>query len=121
MCGHSLTPVLAMRTNAQVEVAVVGGGPAGMAAAVAARASGATVVLVDEYAAPGGQIWRRAFSELGDVAPASLPRDGRELCRKLASSGATMLSGTSVWAASPPGGPNDGAGPRHVLFVTGPD
>src|SRR3954465_14381530 len=121
MCGHSLTPVLAMRTDAQVEVAVVGGGPAGMAAAVAARASGATVVLLDEYSAPGGQIWRRAFSEIGDVAPASLPRDGRELCRALAGSGATVLSGTSVWAASPPSGPHDGAGPLHTLLVTGPD
>jgi len=110
-----------MRADAQVDVAVVGGGPAGMAAAVAARASGASVVLVDEYAAPGGQIWRRAFSEVGDVAPPSLPRDGRELCRKLASSGATVLCGTSVWAASPPGGPNDGAGPLHVLVVLGPD
>src|SRR3954466_2593028 len=121
MCGRSLTPVIAMRTDAHVDVAVVGGGPAGMAAAVAARASGASVVLVDEYAAPGGQIWRRAFSEIGDVAPASLPRDGRELCCRLAGSGATVLSGTSVWAASPPSGPHDGAGPLHTLLVTGPD
>ncbi len=110
-----------MRADAQVDVAVVGGGPAGMAAAVAARASGASVVLVDEYAAPGGQIWRRAFSEIGDVAPASLPRDGRELCRRLASSGATVLSGTSVWAACPPSRPHDGAGPLHTLLVTGPE
>jgi thioredoxin reductase len=113
--------VIAMRADAQVDVAVVGGGPAGMAAAVAARASGASVVLADEYAAPGGQIWRRAFSEIGDIAPASLPRDGRELCRRLASSGATVLSGTSVWAAKPPTGPHDGVGPMHTLLVTGPD
>src|SRR5689334_19990739 len=110
-----------MRVDAQVDVAVVGAGPAGMAAAVAARAAGASVVLVDEYAAPGGQIWRRAFSEIGEVAPASLPRDGRELCRKLASSGATVLLGTSVWAARPPDGPHDGVGPMHSLLATGPD
>src|SRR3954468_18464658 len=121
MCGRSLTPVLAMRTDAQVEVAVVGGGPAGMAAAVAARASGATVALLDEYSAPGGQIWRRAFSEIGDVAPASLPRDGRELCRALAGSGATVLSGTSVWAASPPSGPHAGGGPLRPPLVPRPD
>src|SRR5690348_7210218 len=106
-----------MRADAQVDVAVVGGGPAGMAAAVAARASGASVVLVDEYAAPGGQIWRRRFSEVGDVAPASLPRDGRELCRRLSTSGATVLSGTSVWAARR----HDGNGRLHTLLVTGPD
>ena len=110
-----------MRADAQVDVAVVGGGPAGMAAAVAARASGASVVLVDEYAAPGGQIWRRRFSEIGDVAPASLPRDGRELCRRLASSGAIVLSGTSVWAARAPSGPHDGVGPMHTLLALGPE
>ena len=109
-----------MHADAQVDVAVVGGGPAGMAAAVAARAAGATVVLIDEYAAPGGQIWRRAFSEIGDVAPASLPRDGRRLCARLASCGATVLAGTSVWAARAPTGPHDGVGPLHTLLTQGP-
>jgi NADPH-dependent 2,4-dienoyl-CoA reductase/sulfur reductase-like enzyme len=102
-----------MSTEAHVDVAVVGGGPAGMAAAVAARRAGASVVLVDEYAAPGGQIWRRSFTEIGDVAPASLPRDGRALCRALASSGATVLAGTTVWAAEP-------GDARHTLRVHGP-
>jgi thioredoxin reductase len=97
-----------------VDVAVVGGGPAGMAAAIAARRAGASVVLVDEYAAPGGQIWRRAFAELGDVAPASLPRDGRRLCRGLASCGASVLGATTVWAAQRDGG-------QHALLVHGPD
>ena len=68
----------------QVNVAVVGGGPAGMAAAVAAREAGASVALIDEYAAPGGQIWRRRFDEV-DGRPAlaaargagALPRAGR--------------------------------------------
>lgn len=42
------------------DVLVVGGGPAGMAAAVAAADSGAAVVRVlDDNPAPGGQIWRR--------------------------------------------------------------
>jgi thioredoxin reductase len=99
--------------DAVVDVAVVGGGPAGMAAAVAARRAGASVVLVDEYAAPGGQIWRRSFAEIGEVAPASLPRDGRRVCGELAASGATVLPGTTVWAART-------EGPEHVLLVQGP-
>jgi D-hydroxyproline dehydrogenase subunit alpha len=106
-----------MRADVKVDVAVVGGGPAGMAAAVAARASGASVVLVDEYAAPGGQIWRRAFSEIGEVAPASLPRAGRKLAR----AGATILMGTTVWSARAPRGPHDDMGPMHTLMVIGPD
>ncbi|MEJ2086143.1 MAG: FAD/NAD(P)-binding oxidoreductase [Acidobacteriota bacterium] len=40
------------------DVAVVGAGPAGIAAAVTASESGSGVVLVDESEAPGGQIWR---------------------------------------------------------------
>jgi thioredoxin reductase/bacterioferritin-associated ferredoxin len=93
----------------QVDVAVVGGGPAGMAAAVAARKSGASVVLIDEYAAPGGQIWRRRYDEVDDVAPSSLPHAARERVRAFAASGATLLAGTSVWGSPEPG----------VLLVTG--
>lgn len=39
-------------------VAVVGAGPAGLAAAVAAADAGAKVVLIDAEPAPGGQFWR---------------------------------------------------------------
>jgi D-hydroxyproline dehydrogenase subunit alpha len=37
---------------------VVGGGPAGLAAAAAASGRGDSVLVVDDNAAPGGQIWR---------------------------------------------------------------
>jgi len=40
------------------DVAVIGAGPAGIAAAVAAAESGARVALLDDNPAPGGQIWR---------------------------------------------------------------
>ena len=40
------------------DVAVVGAGPAGAAAAVTAARSGARVLLVDAEARPGGQYWR---------------------------------------------------------------
>jgi thioredoxin reductase/bacterioferritin-associated ferredoxin len=86
----------------QVDVAVVGGGPAGMAAAVAARKAGATVVLIDAYAAPGGQIWRRRYDEVGQDAPRSLPPAARERCREFAASGATLIAGASVWGSPEP-------------------
>lgn len=47
-----MTPIVS------ADVAVVGAGPAGLAAAVAAAESGAAVVLVDAGAQPGGQFWR---------------------------------------------------------------
>jgi D-hydroxyproline dehydrogenase subunit alpha len=40
------------------DVVVVGGGPAGLAAAVAASHGTSSVALIDEGAGPGGQIWR---------------------------------------------------------------
>jgi thioredoxin reductase len=40
------------------QVAVVGAGPAGLAAAVHAAGGGLTVVLIDAGARPGGQFWR---------------------------------------------------------------
>src|SRR5580692_7514491 len=42
------------------DVAVVGAGPAGIAAALAAADSGKTVGLIDDNPAAGGQIWRGA-------------------------------------------------------------
>src|SRR5215218_10051102 len=80
-----------------------------MAAAVVARRAGASVVVIDEYAAPGGQIWRRRYDEVGDAAPRSLPRAARERCARFAASGAELLAGRSVWGTPEPG----------VLLLTG--
>lgn len=99
-----------MMEELQVDVAVVGGGPAGMSAALAAARGGVKVALIDEYAAPGGQIWRRRYDEVGAAAPPSLPRAARELCAALADSSVTVLSGASVWAAPS----------AHELLLTGP-
>ena len=46
------------RTSNRVDVAVIGAGPAGIAAAARAAESGARVVVIDEGLGPGGQIWR---------------------------------------------------------------
>lgn len=45
--------------ESQCDVAIVGGGPAGIAAATVAAEAGARVTLFDENAMLGGQIWRR--------------------------------------------------------------
>src|SRR5215468_6874022 len=51
-----------MNSSEQIryEVLVVGGGPAGLAAAVRAAESGAHVAIVDDNMKLGGQIWRAA-------------------------------------------------------------
>jgi len=41
-----------------VDILIVGAGPAGMAAAVAASGSSRHVILIDDNAAAGGQVWR---------------------------------------------------------------
>ncbi len=41
------------------ELAVVGGGPAGLAAALSAARRGVDVTLIDSNPALGGQIWRQ--------------------------------------------------------------
>jgi len=46
------------RVEKQVEVLVLGAGPAGMKAAIEACKHGVDVMLVDEQPTPGGQIWR---------------------------------------------------------------
>jgi NADPH-dependent 2,4-dienoyl-CoA reductase/sulfur reductase-like enzyme len=55
------------------DIAIVGAGPAGMAAAIASRKCGVSAAVVDDNHSPGGQIWRggapaewyRAFVESG--------------------------------------------------------
>jgi NADPH-dependent 2,4-dienoyl-CoA reductase/sulfur reductase-like enzyme len=70
-----------------VDVAVVGGGPAGLAAAVHAAEAGARTALIDEAPRPGGQIWRHR-REAPDAA--------RGWLQRLARSGAMSLSGATV-------------------------
>lgn len=51
------------------DLAVIGAGPAGMAAANAAAGHGAHVLVIDDQPAPGGQIWRsvEAVATRGDI------------------------------------------------------
>lgn len=84
---------------ARVDLAIVGAGPAGMAAALAGRAHGLTVTVLDAQGAAGGQIYRDVAG-----APASRIRllgpdyqAGAELARRFAASGATHLRSATVW------------------------
>lgn len=57
------------------DLAVVGAGPAGLAAAVTAAALGRTVTLLDAGAGPGGQYYRHPDPALGATRPQALHHD----------------------------------------------
>lgn len=81
------------------DLIVVGGGPAGMSAAVTAASCGLKALLIDEQARPGGQIYRNVTAVPPTVA-ALLGRDyqhGKVLADQLQASGVEVRQGTMVW------------------------
>jgi NADPH-dependent 2,4-dienoyl-CoA reductase/sulfur reductase-like enzyme len=52
----------------KTEIAVVGAGPAGLAAAIEAAKAGAQVTLIDENARPGGQLFKQIHKFFGSEA-----------------------------------------------------
>lgn len=52
----------------EVELAIVGAGPAGLSAAIEARKAGANVLLIDENARPGGQLFKQIHKFFGSHA-----------------------------------------------------
>ena len=78
-----------MAEERATDVVVVGGGPAGIAAATRAAEQKCSVTLIDDGLRPGGQIWRhRSWDEL--------PRVAREWLARLEQSSATLLSSSTV-------------------------
>jgi D-hydroxyproline dehydrogenase subunit alpha len=112
-----------MTSDDAFEVAVVGGGPAGLAAATAAAEHGRRVVVIDAGAQLGGQYWRHP----DESAPRGAESDGqhdwrlftrlRERFDRLRTSdGITSLPATQVWfvESSP-----DAAWTLHLVAVKG--
>lgn len=93
-------------TQAEPEVLVIGGGPAGLMAATTAAEAGAEVVLLDERPAVGGQYYKQP------KVPHRLPggmleqkqfRDGADLARRARAAGVTVHSNALVWGVFEPG------------------
>jgi NADPH-dependent 2,4-dienoyl-CoA reductase/sulfur reductase-like enzyme len=85
------------------DLAVIGGGPAGLAAASLAARAGVSTVLFDENPGVGGQIYRGITSTpvtdraiLGDDFWA-----GAELAADAKASGALIVNGATVWSLDP--------------------
>ena len=108
------------------ELAVIGAGPAGMAAAVLAAELGVTTVLIDENPSPGGQIYRgidrpRRSSPLGDDF-----LTGRPLAAALRASPVNYRPGATLWHLDPDGtlyfesgGRSETLTARRVMLATG--
>jgi NADPH-dependent 2,4-dienoyl-CoA reductase/sulfur reductase-like enzyme len=76
------------------DILIVGGGPAGMAAALAAARSDAKVTVVDDNPNLGGQIWR---AELGTIKSP----EARRLIAALDGGRIEIVNNASVFAAEP--------------------
>jgi len=113
-------------TPQKIDFAVVGAGPAGMAAAALAAELGLDTVLIDEQNAPGGQIYR-GIERAQDQSP--LGADyliGRKLAADLRASAAAYLPATTVWHIDPDGtlslistGVSQTIRARRILVATG--
>ena len=88
---------------ARCDLLIIGAGPAGMAAALAAAPSGIRIVVVDDNPAPGGQIWR-------DGPGVNLPPLARQHRDALARhANIEVLNGTRVVGLGDRTSPSDGA------------
>lgn len=88
----------------QAELAIVGGGPAGLAAAIAARQAGIEAVVLDDNEQPGGQIYRQPPRAFAVEDPSGIGKDyvrGQKLLEDAARAGVSVQSGVIVWDARP--------------------
>lgn len=117
--------------RAECELVVVGGGPAGLAAATLAAELNIGTVILDEQEAPGGQIYRSIERRSGQgdrVAPLLGPdfRSGLNLVQAFRRSGAIYAPASAVWQVTPDGsvgitqqGDASLLRGRHVILATG--
>ncbi len=88
----------------RAEVAVVGSGPAGLCAAIAAAEAGARVVLLDENDRPGGQLIKQIHRFFGTADHHAGERGyeiGRNLLSQVRHLGVDVRLSTTVWGTFP--------------------
>jgi NADPH-dependent 2,4-dienoyl-CoA reductase/sulfur reductase-like enzyme len=109
-----------------IELAIVGAGPAGMAAAVLAAELGIEVALIDEQGAPGGQIYRRVERSQPSSPLGTDYLAGQALAAALRNSRVEYRPDTAVWHIDPEGllylesgGRTDMLTARRILLATG--
>ena len=101
------------------ELAIVGAGPAGLAAAIEAARHGVEVTLIDENARPGGQLFKQIHKFFGSRQHGAGTRGvdlGARLLDDVRKTGVNVMLNTVAWGIFD--GPTlalyDGAGSRQV-------
>mgnify|MGYP003145951565 CR=1 FL=1 len=87
------------------DIAVIGGGAAGLTAACVAAEAGASVLVIDERPTPGGQYFKQPTKVLDPPDPGRDDRQfagGRRLLDRARRAGVRFIAGT-VWTAEGPG------------------
>ena len=87
-------------TSKACDIAVIGGGPAGMAAAQTAASNGASVILIDDANTLGGHFYKELPANFSNISKLQHQNRHRELQRReqtLTESGVEILLETSVW------------------------
>ena len=79
------------------DILVVGAGPAGLSAAIAARRAGADVLALDERDSTGGQYFKPLAASHSASAPDAQFRAGDALRAEAASAGVAIATGVTVW------------------------
>ncbi len=82
------------------EVVIIGGGPAGLSAAIEAAKNGAKVTLIDENSRAGGQLFKQIHRFFGSSVHKAGIRGydiGEELLEETKSLGVEVLLNTVVW------------------------
>jgi glycine/D-amino acid oxidase-like deaminating enzyme len=110
VCGEPTTPLapLVPESEAQqsleqaCDVLVVGAGPAGLSAAIAAAEAGASVVVLDERGATGGQYAKPLADSHADAAPDAQFRLGIDLRNRALAAGARVETEATVWGGFAP-------------------
>ncbi|MFO0992321.1 MAG: FAD-dependent oxidoreductase [Hyphomicrobiales bacterium] len=102
------------------ELLIIGAGPGGLAAAIAARRAGRAVTIVDERAHAGGQYFKQLSVE-GANPPDAQHQEGARLIATARQLGVEFEERVTVWGAFPPnefGVVKDGRARRYLPSAT---
>ena len=94
-----------MSNDSNYDFIIIGAGPTGLAAAETAAACGVSILVIDEQAQPGGQIYRNIEAATPDDFEifGKDYRHGKQLSAVFRRSNATYLPGAMVWDVDPTG------------------
>lgn len=88
-------------TTEQIDLIVVGAGPAGMEAAISAAQAGLDVALVDGYPQPGGQYFKQFPAPFRSEDHTLHHRQSEAALHRLKEAEINLLTDTTVWYALP--------------------